>query len=277
MTLFRYPGGKTKLRDRIIKSLNRQVKVFDFEYREPFFGGGSIGISFLDENPYLRRVWINDKDIALAALWTSVIQFPNELIQRVLHHEVVVEDFHECKTVLMDLNETPTGVGNIVDVGFKKLLIHQISYSGLGTKSGGPLGGKEQKSEYKIDCRWSPRHIIKKIKHLHYRFMRSEFRHNACTDVDFEELISDETCDALLYLDPPYYVKGNELYEFGFTIDDHLRLRDSLKSTCHPWVLSYDACPEIKELYHWALVEELSITYSINTARTKQELIISPR
>jgi len=47
-----------------------------------------------------------------------------------------------------------------LDVGFKKLAIHQISYSGLGTKSGGPLGGKSQESIYKIDCRWSPKHIV---------------------------------------------------------------------------------------------------------------------
>ena len=36
---------------------------------------------------------------------------------------------------------------NQISKAFKKLAIHQISYSGLGTKSGGPLGGEKQQSK----------------------------------------------------------------------------------------------------------------------------------
>ena len=68
-----------------------------------------------------------------------------------------------CRGVLRDartncwtITAMPDDRGRIVDIGFKKLAIHQISYSGLGTMSGGPLGGAGQKSQYKIDCRWSP-------------------------------------------------------------------------------------------------------------------------
>ena len=47
--------------------------------------------------------------------------------------------------------------------GFMKIAVHQLSYSGLGLRSGGPLGGRSQASPYKIDCRWSPEYIYKKM------------------------------------------------------------------------------------------------------------------
>ena len=77
----------------------------------------------------------------------------------------------------------PTELARIVDLGFKKLAIHQTSYSGLGTKSGGPLGGAEQKSRYKIDCRWSPEYICKKVDKLHDLFAAIEVRDNCCTNI----------------------------------------------------------------------------------------------
>jgi site-specific DNA-adenine methylase len=33
----------------------------DAEYREPFFGGGAVGLAFLNEHPG-RPAWLNDGD-----------------------------------------------------------------------------------------------------------------------------------------------------------------------------------------------------------------------
>ncbi len=169
----------------------------------------------------------------------------------------------------------PFAKENILDIAIKKLAIHQISFSGLGTKSGGPLGGKEQKSKYGIDCRWSPDYICKKIQQLHIQFSKIKIEQSVCTNLDFYDVINDESCKALIYLDPPYYIKGNELYQHGFSEDDHKRLMNVLKSTPHKWLLSYDDCKEIRELYSWAKIEELDVKYSISGATKKGELLIS--
>ena len=105
--------------------------------------------------------------------------------------------------------------------------------------------------------------------------------------MDFLDLIKDITCDSLLYLDPPYYIKGNDLYQHGFTVKDHERLASALKNTKHAWVLSYDDCDEIRELYQWACVQPLDVNYSITAtkdkktgerlSRTKAELLICPK
>lgn len=269
MSFFRYPGGKSKLRKSISEHLNLYSDRFDLEYCEPFFGGGSIGLEFMSNNPDWKKIWINDRDSGVANLWTSLIRYPEELKSRVLEFIPSVEIFDEFKSDLLSNSISPQNKEETVEHGFKKLAIHQISYSGLGTKSGGPLGGRKQQSKYKIDCRWSPKYICKKIDKLREQFSSLKIKYNGCTSLDFTDLIHSKD-NALLYLDPPYYVKGNDLYQFGFTEKDHERLSQSLKSTDHPWILSYDDCPEIRSLYEWAVVDMVSVNYSITATKDKE-------
>jgi DNA adenine methylase len=120
------------------------------------------------------------------------------------------------------------------------------------------------------------------VDKLHDRLATVDWRDGGCTDRDFADLIEDESCNALLYLDPPYYRKGNELYQHGFSANDHERLAMALQKTKHAWVLSYDDCYEIRQLYRWACVEPLDVNYSITAtkgglSRTKSELLIVPK
>jgi DNA adenine methylase len=287
MSFFRYPGGKSKLRDQIAKCLADQAGNDGLQYREAFFGGGSIGLKLLNDRPDIKNIWINDFDKGIACLWTSVIRYIEDLKDRVLDFKPSVEAFHQFKAELPALDIMPTQRGQIVDIGFKKLAIHQISYSGLGTKSGGPLGGEEQKSQYKIDCRWSPKYICKKADNLHQKFAAISVEEEMCTNLDFSELLTKNHCEALIYLDPPYFVKGNELYQHGFNLADHVRLADLLRKCKHPWVLSYDDCKEIRELYSFADFQSLDVKYSIcaekddetgeRLSTKKPELLLYPK
>jgi len=282
-SFFRYPGGKSKLRIQITNALNKWSSDTT-EYREPFFGGGCIGIEFLKCNPNIKDIWINDKDDGISCLWTSVINYP-ELLKDLVHNfKPSVEKFDEFKSKLIAAPILKSDE-EVVQYGFMKLAIHQISYSGLGTKSGGPLGGREQKSKYLIDCRWSVDYICKKIDLLHDMFSKLSVKDKKCSCLDFADVIADAG-SAVIYLDPPYYVKGNDLYQVGFTQEDHSRLADLLKKT-HLWVLSYDDCDEIRELYKWAHIKEIhEVNYSITALKDKQtgnrlsraktELLITP-
>lgn len=297
MSFFRYPGGKSKLRNEIAERLNLYAQNTDLEYREPFFGGGSIGLNFLHDHPSWLKLWINDKDAGVASLWTSVVRYADDLSEMVQKFVPSVQKFDEFKEELTQNNPMPRQRTKIVEYGFKKLAIHQISYSGLGTMSGGPLGGRKPENvagkgstkevKYPIDCRWSPDYICKKIKKLHEQFSNYTLRAEQCTCLDFAEVIADEDADALIYLDPPYYIKGNDLYQHGFTVKDHRRLADELKKSKHFWVLSYDDCEEVRSLYDFADVCQISgVNYSITAtkdengerkSRTKPELLIYPK
>jgi len=267
MSFFRYPGGKSKLQEQIQKKIAERL-TDDIEYREPFFGGGSIGLQLL-ANKKTKNLWVNDKDIGIACLWTAVIKYQEDFKDRISEFEPSVQDFFDFRGELTTISSMPKQRAKIVDIGFKKLAIHQISYSGLGTKSGSPLGGIEQKSAYKINCRWSPAYICKKIDNLHKQLETIQIRDDGCSNLDFIELIEDDSCEGLLYLDPPYYEKGGDLYQHFFTREDHERLAAALKQTKQAWVLSYDDCKEIRELYNWASIECLTVNYSITATKTK--------
>ena len=66
---------------------------------------------------------------------------------------------------------------------------------------------------------------------------------------DFEVLIKHyDRPDSFFYCDPPYFT-SEYVYACGFTWEDHVRLRDTLARTEGKWLVSYNDCPEIRELY----------------------------
>jgi DNA adenine methylase len=271
MQLFRYPGGKSKLQSAIAHRLTKHGNNTPRQYREPFFGGGGMGIAMLDY-PYFNGVWINDKDPGIASVWTAIAQHPGRLIEHIKGFTPSIDAFDSFKDELLTVTSVPAETEALVDLGFKKLALHQMSFSGLGTKSGGPLGGRAQLSKGKIDSRWSPHRLCRKIGEFHQRF--AVVNVTGCTCLDFADLIEDETCDCLIYCDPPYVGQGNNLYQCGFTEQDHVRLAECLRKTPHPWVLSYDDCPLVRDLYSWAQIGELAVGYSVSSVRRTSELLI---
>jgi len=287
MAFFCYPGGKTRVKNHIINSLDRFKTDESYEYREPFFGAGSVGLNYLFANQKnLSNIWINDKDANLCCVWNAVINHPEQLKDKVRNFIPSVDGFFSDRQFLKNNNIVPDDKNQLLDIAVRKLAIHQTSFSGMGSMSRGPYGGKEQKGQHKIDEKWSPKYLCKKIDLLHAKFSGKNVRLNNCTNLDFEEVVSNTDKPALIYLDPPYYVKGNELYEKSFVHEDHVRLAECLENTKHAWVLSYDLCPEIISLYKdWAHIECFDMEYYLtfgqkdsdfNYARKNTELLIFP-
>ena len=80
---------------------------------------------------------------------------------------------------------------------------------------------------------------------------------------DFETLIKHyDRPDAFFYLDPPYF-STEDMYEVGFGWDDHVRLRDTLKNIKGKFLLSYNDCDEIRELYNGFSLFDFSRTHSM--------------
>lgn len=81
---------------------------------------------------------------------------------------------------------------------------------------------------------------------------------------DFEELIVQyDRPDSFFYCDPPYYQTEGH-YAVVFTKEDHLRLRDTLKKIQGKFLLSYNDCEFIRELYRDFYIE--SVTRANNMA-----------
>ena len=77
------------------------------------------------------------------------------------------------------------------------------------------------------------------------------------SNMDFEEVFANLPTDrdVFIFLDPPYYnADQNKFYEKSFTLNDHVRLSNSLKSIKDnvKFLLTYDNSIEVRDLYSWA-------------------------
>lgn len=278
--MIRYPGSKDKIARRIMASFPDEMSglpIFlqrdDIEYREPFFGAGAIGWDMLDKLPRRTSVWLNDKDYWLVCLWKSVKEQPRELSRKIDRFTPSTDAFYRYKESDGDASIDP------VEAGFRKLALHQTSFSGLGAMAGGPIGGRRQSSEYNVNCRWSPTRLKKRI--AQYSNLLNGFPRVRITSGDFAKLIDGAPKYAFIYADPPYYEKGPELYKHSLSDDDHRRLASLLRGCEASWSLSYDDHEFIRSLYDWAEITSVTLTYTTAVAkeqrRKNSEILISPR
>ncbi len=68
--------------------------------------------------------------------------------------------------------------------------------------------------------------------------------------------------DTFVYLDPPYYVKGKGLYEHFYEHNDHAEIAQLVREVSQQWIVSYDAAPEILELYKDHQIINYGLSYS---------------
>lgn len=96
-------------------------------------------------------------------------------------------------------------------------------------------------------------------------------------NVDFGRLIKTyDRKTALFYCDPPYY-EAEKYYPDKFQLEDHHRLKESLSEIKGRFILSYNDCQEIRQLYKEYLIIEVdrqdNLVAKTNPRRYK-ELII---
>jgi len=253
MTLspLRYPGGKARLAP-FIQCLIEFNNLKDGLYIEPFAGGAGVALSLLI-NEHVSKVIINDIDLSIYAFWFSVLYHPDELCQLIWDTPVTMEVWHEQKEVQSRNDVT------LLERGFSTFFLNRTNRSGI--LNGGVIGGKRQNGKWKMDARFNKETLIGRIKKIAMYKDRIELYNVDAVDLikGYQDIRSENT---LIYLDPPYFVKGQGLYTNFYESDDHELLAKNVKKLkCH-WIVSYDNCPETVNLYKDHRLIEYSLTYS---------------
>lgn len=279
---FRYPGSKERIAGDIMKFFPTRV-VFarltgEFScYCEPYIGCGAMATKMLPKLPAMTRVIFGDLDFGIVCLWRSIVSEVDSrrLCKRILNFTPTVDEFYRLKE--LDGSQD----GDPVELGFRKFVLHQMSFSGLGAMAGGPIGGREQRSDYDVTCRFRPERHVKALRNQHKWLSRFnvEVIHG-----DFETTLSQVPDDGFAYLDPPYYLQGAALYVNNMSPKDHARLAGVLRDARYEWVLSYDDHETVKSLYSsWATIDTFEMTATIDTKRgagarrKSNELVITPQ
>lgn len=258
LAIFRYPGGKSRLLKPIFDEISTLSLVPPGQshevFHDVFVGGGSVLIHVAQQHPK-ARLHANDLDKNVFSFWELVaFGSPEEAkdLEKLLAQKPTM-------TLFNNLRATPPM--SRVERAYYAVFFNRTTFSGIS--SAGAIGGLNQKSKWTVDCRYNADRLIHEFRELRTLFQgRLKVTNLDCFEY-LKRLEAHEAC----YLDPPYYLQGKALYEHWMTPADHKRLSEVLRRRRN-WVLSYDNCKEIQELYDWCPSADLDVRYSMTGVKT---------
>lgn len=260
----RYPGGKLKVVD-YVKQLMEVNDLKGGTYIEPYVGGASVALSLLFSK-YASRIKINDKDRAIYSFWYAVLN-ETEGLCRMIQDTPVTMDVWEAMHELQKHKEE----ADLLELGFSTFFLNRTNRSGI--INGGVIGGKEQLGTWKIDARYNKKDLIERIEHVAGYADLIEL-----TSMDAVALIKrykrTPAAKTFCYLDPPYYVKGQDLYLNYYRDEDHKDIAGAIKKFKGQWIISYDAVNFISELYKDYRQKEYYLSYSAGNPSKGKEIMV---
>lgn len=238
----RYPGGKSRYIKHILPYIPESQTLIS-----PFFGGGHIELACMDRG---QEVIANDGFPPVANFWLWLKKEPGTVANLVLQKFEDIPDYREIfyedrKNLLVD--DYSSGAAAY-------FFVNRCSFSGASLSGG--FSENASLKRFTESC-------IERLKAVDLTNLRHIF------DRDFEDFLEEVRSDRFVYADPPYYaVKG--LYgkngDLSFETEDHHRLFVSLGRFDH-WALSYNDCPEIRDLYRDYRILQLPASKSMSNAK----------
>lgn len=256
----RYPGGKFKALSQILPRFP-EFK----EYREPFLGGGSVLLETKSRFPD-RTYWGNDLNRHLFHFWEVLQCCPDTFTSILTAQRQYCTDGRR----LWDrLHNTDTTKWTHFDIAYRYFILNRISFSGAVDCAGYSEDSFQKRfTDSAIARIGTASRVIQGVQ---------------LTNLDYQDLVNTPGEDVFIFLDPPYrsamssklYGRNGDLHT-GF---DFGKLSETLRGSSHKWLMTIDDCPEIRDLFRWANIEEWSLQYGMGngsgTAPKGKELFIS--
>lgn len=235
-------------------------------YAEPYAGGCGLALSLL-YGGFVSDIHINDIDPAVWSFWYSVLNETDAIVGLVENTPINMDEWRRQRAIMKAAD-----VRDPVALGFSAFFLNRTNRSGV-IGSGGVIGGLNQTGNYLMDCRFNREDLARRIKRV-ARY--ADHIHLTNTDaLDFLRHCSVTLpAKSLLFVDPPYFKKGPELYTNFYKPDDHAGLAERVMQVNLPWVVTYDDVEEIRRLYRDRRQYAFGINYSLNQKRVGAELLI---
>jgi DNA adenine methylase len=257
----RYPGGKS----RAVKFLKQFIPEFK-EYREPMLGGGSMMFYILDEYK-ITNVKASDINYELYCFWNQLKTSPHKMINEIQKMFENTSDGRKLYSNVLSRRENNlTKLQRAIDF----FILNRITFSGVADSGGYSQQSFEHRfTQSSIDRLSKASSIISNV----------EITHN-----DFSQLLLESGEDVFIFLDPPYYSvsksrlygkKGNLHTEF-----DHNKFFKTITACNHKWLITYDNCEFIRDIYKNYNQLEWELQYGMNNykqgkANKGKELLIA--
>lgn len=263
----RYPGGKGKLA-RFVAEVIRENGLQDGLYVEPYAGGAAVAFELLLTG-VVRRVAINDLNMPIYSFWRAVLEDSAALVDLIRDTEVTMAARNRAKRIFMESH------GPSLELAFATFFLNRTNRSGI--LNGGPIGGVDQAGAWKLDARYNKEALIERIEKI--ARMR---KYISLTNLDAVVFLNKKSPKwpkkTLVYLDPPYYKKGRDLYYNFYKHDDHANVAFATHNLSSvKWIVSYDDVEPIHSLYEQASCLQYTIGYSARERlRGAEAMFFSP-
>jgi DNA adenine methylase len=256
----RYPGGKS----RAIPIIANLIPDFD-EFREPFLGGGSVFIYAKQRFPN-KKFWINDLYFELFKFWEMTQKDVDALINKVYEWR---NQYPVGKELFCFLNQNIDNF-NDLERAAAFFIYNRITFSGT-TLSGGYSEGA-----------FTGRFTESSIKRLND--LAKIINGSLITNYDYQKVVEKGGSNVFIFLDTPYYSatksalygKNGNLHKYF----NHQKFANTMKNCKHKWLITYDDCEYIRNLFSFANIIPWNLTYGMrnvteNSDQKGKELFIS--
>lgn len=234
----RYPGGKNCI-FKFVSNLIYENGLIGIDYAEPYAGGAGLALRLL-YGEYVENIHINDYDKSIFAFWSTIVRDSDGFCDWIESVKVDMESWEHYKS----LQENPLSVSSD-ELAKSTFFLNRTNVSGV--IKGGVIGGKEQKGKYKIDARFNKHDLIKRVQKV--GLFKKRINVTNMDGIKFIRKLKNSDRDVFIYLDPPYYKKGSDLYMNFYKDNDHKSLAKFMSDMQGMWMVSYDNQDFILNLY----------------------------
>jgi DNA adenine methylase len=266
----RYPGGKQALAP-LLAQIVVANDLHDGTFVEPFAGGAGASLQLM-VSEFVSSVVLNDADRRVFAFWRAALNQTEALVERIAEADISIKTWHRCRAVY----DAPSRHSQM-ELAFSVFFLNRCNRSGI-LSGGGPIGGYKQNGNWKLDARFNRDELISRIRRIAEYRDRIEVRREDALEL-LKALPKVSGREPIVYLDPPYYKKGQRLYLNAMEHQDHVALAAFLHSSPpFRWILTYDNVAAIRGLYRDMKRHQFTLSYSAYERRTGKELlIVDPR
>ena len=259
-----YPGAKWRFYTHMKKYFPLDMK----DFREPFFGGGSVSLSVADDPDFtkLERIQVGDLAPEIWAMWTGirnnapdVVEIVHKWFEEKCPLQIEVRNADPFSPEYEDLYNRAIEQGrefwkwsqtvdcstlSIPERAARTFLVNKISFSGMGDS--GSIS-KDQFMDFKVEK-------TKNILLAQPLLQRMEIN-----NVSFEDTMSNvDPKNTFIFLDPPYYrQESSGLYgkhggmHRGFP---HEHFAEFTRNTNCKWFITYDDSVKVRKMFRGSAI-----------------------